>query len=159
MNKRNYLKGGRRNWAIRFEDRTPDCGLPEFAQVLVDADKLRIIACYLIDPGSITYCCSITPGFYAVELCSFVNADSDAWESLSESQREELDTWTEGGEVWHGYLSVNDESLIDSGVQFLRNGYDPETGNMNDAEECLREWQSGSGGLENLYMELRNEDE
>lgn len=155
MKERNYRKGGRRNWAIWFEDTTEFACWPDWMQDLPGADEVKLITANLVDPGKQTYCCSFTPSFYARELCSFLVAPAEFWQALQalddyESRMDELDEycWSSG---WHGYYPADDSRLVDSGVQFLSTGYDPEIGNMNEAQECLQEYQHTDCGLEDLY--------
>lgn len=122
--KRNYLKGGRRNWRIRFIDETGY--LSDDARAMLPAET-KLISAYIFDPGEVTHLCSFQGSQWHVGICTFlVPPDYDTWEQWSEDDedgekerlRDELELSGPPEDDYFGDQGEDDS--FDSGIRVRR---------------------------------------
>jgi hypothetical protein len=152
--KRNYLKGGRRNWQIAFMDET-EFWSDEITDLLPDGAK--IYGVYFFDPGIIVHCCSFSGSIECWPLGSIVyGGKHESWEAMSDEDREKLldAVDCDRGDDVRYFADGSLKIVVDSHERVLRTGSQRET-NWEYVEEALREAQSTNGYLDTvLYQQL-----
>lgn len=139
MAERNYRKGGRRNWRIRFIDET------EYYDQEAVLDKLpagcKIISAYAFDPGVVTHICSTSGSQWHVGLATFiVPPDYQTWQDWFNSdpvsaEREALRDEIEAAAPESNYFGDKGEAdSVDSGLPVLRKSRKGETNDDDIAE-------------------------
>lgn len=130
---------------IHFRDETADCN---FEPGTVPED-FKVIAAYLYKAGERTYCCSLSPSSYVVQVAQFFAPPNyeawDAWRNESNEQDELLDE-IENRFDYAGYFPLLE----------ARDGIKTSISSRLDweaAEQAMREAESSNGEIAALYSE------
>lgn len=138
--KRNYLRGGRRNWRVRFFDETEYWNEDLVAKLPAG---FRVVSAYMFDPGTVTHCCSFSGSQWHVGISTFLapppGFDWFAWkESLGDAYEELIGTFEESYPDSFYAADMGIAKSLETDCRVLR-GDEPGEYNEDDALQCLQE--------------------